>query len=365
MTRPLKTLVLVLALAVVGAACGDSGDDATTTTAAPATTAAATTTTAAPTTTMAPEDPVSLIYVSPNPLGVNNFLILGEVGTQRVADRRGGTWKTFESVDDSTRRANIEAAIDEAPDIVVLTTFTLVEMADEYSKANPDQKFIIIDACPDEPAPNLHCGVFREHEGAYLLGVMAGHLSEAKQIGSVVALDIPFFKRWWQSFAEGAQSVDASIENSAVFIAGDNPFSDPARAKELALSLAAQGLDHIFAVGAGSNGGVFEAAEEADFLSYGVDVNECPSAPGRIVDNNLKLVDAVVEQLIEQVLDGTAGPVVSFGLAEGGTGVMALHPDLATSECVIADHPDIIEEVRAIADGIIDGSIVVNDPLFG
>ena len=363
MTRPLKTLVLVLALAVVGAACGDSGDDATTTTAAPATTAAATT--AAPTTTMAPEDPISLIYVSPNPLGVNNFLILGEVGTQRVADRRGGTWKTFESVDDSTRRANIEAAIDEAPDIVVLTTFTLVEMADEYSKANPDQKFIIIDACPDEPAPNLHCGVFREHEGAYLLGVMAGHLSEAKQIGSVVALDIPFFKRWWQSFAEGAQSVDSSIENSAVFIAGDNPFSDPARAKELALSLAAQGLDHIFAVGAGSNGGVFEAAEEADFLSYGVDVNECPSAPGRIVDNNLKLVDAVVEQLIEQVLDGTAGPVVSFGLSEGGTGVMALHPDLATSQCVIADHPDIIEEVRAIADGIIDGSIVVNDPLFG
>jgi len=159
--------------------------------------------------------------------------------------------------------------------------------------------------------------------------------------------------------------VDASIENSAVFIAGDNPFSDPARAKELALSLAAQGLDHIFAVGAGSNGGVFEAAEEADFLSYGVDVNECPSAPGRIVDNNLKLVDAVVEQLIEQVLDGTAGPVVSFGLAEGGTGVMALHPDLATSQCVIADHPDIIEEVQATAEGIIDGSIVVNDPLFG
>ena len=356
------------------AACGDSDTEevvattATTvaTTAASAETTAAATTeaTTTPTTTAAAE-PISLIYVTPNPMGVNNFLILGEVGTQRVADRRGGTWKTFESVDDSTRRANIEAAIDEAPDVIVLTTFTLVEMADEFSKANPDQHFILIDACPDEPAPNLHCGVFREHEGAYLLGVMAGHLSEAKQIGSVVALDIPFFKRWWESFALGAQSVDPSITNSAVFIAGDNPFSDPARAKELALSLAAQGPDHIFAVGAGSNGGIFEAAEEAGFLSYGVDVNECPSAPGYIVDNNLKLVDAVVEKLIEQVLDGTAGPVVAFGLAEGGTGVMALHPDLATSQCVIAEHPDVIEEVRRIADGIIDGSIVVPDPLFG
>ena len=147
MTRPLKILVLVLALAVVGAACGDSGDDAPATgtgrpTAAPATTAAPTTTADAPTTTMAPEDPVSLIYVSPNPLGVNNFLILGEVGTQlgspsgaavhRLCPQEPIVRKTFESVDDSTRRANIEAAIDEAPDVIVLTTFTLVEMADEY-----------------------------------------------------------------------------------------------------------------------------------------------------------------------------------------------------------------------------------------
>ena len=228
MKRPWRILILALLLALVGVACGDSEpeEEPATTAAAPETTAApateattaateattaateATTAATEATTTTAAAEPVSLIYVSPNPLGVNNFLILGEVGTQRVAERRGGTWKTFESVDDSTRRANIEAAIDEAPDVIVLTTFTLVEMADEYSKANPDQKFIIIDACPNEPAPNLHCGVFREHEGAFLLGVMAGHLSEAKQIGSVAALDIPFFKRWWQSFAEGAQSVD-------------------------------------------------------------------------------------------------------------------------------------------------------------
>ena len=57
--------------------------------------------------------------------------------------------------------------------------------------------------------------------------------------------------------------------------------------------------------------------------------------------------------------------MVSFGLAEGGTGVMALQPGLADSQCLIADHPEIVEEVRAVAEGIIDGSIVVNDPLFG
>ncbi|MCQ3803540.1 MAG: BMP family ABC transporter substrate-binding protein [bacterium] len=312
-------------------------------------------------------DGPSLIYVTPNPIGVNKFLELGQVGTQRVADELGGAWKTFESTNDSDRRANIEAAIDEAPDVVVLTTFTLVELADELSKANPDQKFILIDACPDEPAANLHCGVFREHEGAYLLGIMAGHLSQAKEIGSVVALDIPFLHRWSDSFALGAQSIDPSITDTQVFIGGDNPFSDPARAKEQALAVAARGADHIFAVGAGSNGGIFEAAVQEGFLSYGVDVNQCPEAPGHIVDNNLKLVDVLVEQLAKQVIDGTAGPVVAFGLAEGGTGVVALSSDeeLADSQCVIADHPDIVAAVREARDGIVAGDIVVPDPLFG
>jgi basic membrane protein A len=339
--RVVLGITVMLALALLASACGGEEE-------------------------AAPDGP-SLIYVTPNPIGVNKFLELGQVGTQRVAEELGGSWRTFESTNDSDRRANIDAAIDEAPDVVVLTTFTLLELADEVSKANPDQQFILIDACPNEPAANLHCGVFREHEGAYLLGIMAGRLSQAKQIGSVVALDIPFLHRWSDSFALGAQSIDPSITDTQVFIGGDNPFSDPARAKEQALAVAARGADHIFAVGAGSNGGIFEAAQQEGFLSYGVDINQCPNAPGSIVDNNLKLVDVLVEQLAKQVLDGTAGSVVDFGLAEGGTGVVALASDeeLAESQCVIADHPDIVAEVRAARDGIVAGDIVVPDPLFG
>lgn len=341
-----RAAALTIAMAMIVAACGtaDTGDDAT-----------------------AGDDGggdgPSLIYITPNPIGVNKFLELGQVGTERVADELGGTARTFESTDDSSRRANIEAAIDEAPDVIVLTTFTLVEMADEFSKANPDQEFILIDACPEEPAANLHCGVFREHEGAYLLGIMAGNLTETGQIGSVGAIDIPFLHRWTDSFALGAQSIDSSITDTQMWIGGDNPFSDPARAKEQALALAARGADNIFAVGAGSNGGIFEAAMDVDFLTYGVDVNQCPEAPGHVVDNNLKLVDVLVEQLAQQVLDGTAGGVVSFGLAEGGTGVVALSDDLADSGCVIAEHPDIVDQVRQAAQDIIDGNITVPDPL--
>lgn len=338
---------VVLALGMILGACGGDGEGAETTAAEG-------------------EEAPTFIYITPNPIGINAFLELGQIGTERVAERLGGTSRTFESTDLNSRRANLEAAIEDAPTVIVLTTFEFTELAGEFATANPDQQFILIDACPESETPieNLHCGVFREFEGAYLLGLMAGNLTETKQVGSVVALDIPFLHRYSDSFALGAQAIDPAITDSQVFIGGDNPFADPARAKEQALAVAAQGADHIFAVGAGSNGGIFEAATEVGFLSYGVDVNQCPDAPGSIVDNNLKLVDNVVEQLLDGILAGTAGPIASFGLAEGGTGVMALTDELADSGCVIADHPDIVEQVQAAADQIIAGDLVIPDPLF-
>lgn len=353
MTHPSKRRwpALLAGLALVVAACGGATDGD-----APTDGDGATDTT--------PGDGPSFIYVTPNPIGINKFLELGEVGTERAAEKHGGSARTFESTDLNSRRANLEAAVEEAPDVIVLTTFEFTELSAEFAAANPDQAFILIDACPEEPPANLACGVFREHEGAYLLGIEAGLLTESNQIGSVVALDIPFLHRWSDSFALGAESVNPEVEDSQVFIGGDNPFSDPARAKEQALSLAAQGADNIFAVGAGSNGGIFEAAQEEGFLTYGVDVNQCPEAPGQIVDNNLKLVDVVVETLIDQVLEGSAENFNSFGLAEGGTGVIALQDDVADSECVIADHPEIIEQVKETAQQIIDGSLEVPDPLF-
>lgn len=311
-------------------------------------------------------DGPSFIYITPGPIGVNKFLELGKIGTDRAAAALGGTSQTFESTDLNSRQTNLEAAIAQKPDVIVLTTFEFLDDSKTYADANPDQQFILIDACPDSPPANLHCGVFREHEGAYLLGLMAGNLSETKKIGSVVALDIPFLHRWSDSFAIAARSVDPAINDSQVFVGGDNPFSDPARSKEQALALAAQGLDHIFAVTAGGNGGVFEAAKEAGFLSYGVDVNQCPDAPGFIVDSNLKLVDNVVESLINDIMDdGQAEVFNSFGLKEGGTGVVALSEDLTASQCVIADHPDIVEKVKAAAAEIIAGTLVVADPIAG
>lgn len=349
-------------LSLVAGACGSDEDKADETTATTVASGDSTATSTGESTAPDGEAP-SFIYITPTPIGPNKFLELGKTGTDAAAERLGGTSKTFESTDLNSRRANLEAAVEEQPSVIILTTFDFVDLAAEFATANPEQEFILIDTCPEAPTENLHCGVFRENEMSYLLGVMAGSLSESGKVGSVGALDIPFIHRFTDSFALGAQSVNPDVVDSQVFIGGDNPFSDPATAKEQALALHAQGADHVFAGASGSNGGTFEAAAEEDFFAYGSDVNQCDLAPGHIVDNALKLVDVLTEQLIDQVLAGTAGPVVSFGLAEGGVGVVALQDDVADSGCVIAEYPDVIAAVAEARDGIIDGSIVVPDPV--
>jgi hypothetical protein len=42
------------------------------------------------------QDKPLFVYVSPNPIGVNDFLKLGKVGTERVALEFGGQAKTYE-----------------------------------------------------------------------------------------------------------------------------------------------------------------------------------------------------------------------------------------------------------------------------
>jgi basic membrane protein A len=302
------------------------------------------------------------IYVTNTPIGINKFLELGKIGVEAAAVEFNGTSEVYESTDDQSRRSNVEAAIAKSPEAIVLITFDFTDMSKEYAEANPDQNFILIDACPDAPPANLHCAVFREQEASYLVGIQAGMLSKTGKIGSILAVDIPFLHRYSDSFALGAASVNASISDTQLAIGGNNPFADPAKAKEQALSLFASGADHVFAAAAGSNGGVFEAAAESGGFGYGVDVNQCPMAPGAVVDNTIKAVDVLVVKEIGKILDGTAVSITSYGLAEGGMDLTSLMAGAETSQCVVMEHPDVIEAVKKAKQQIIDGTITVPDP---
>jgi basic membrane protein A len=307
----------------------------------------------------------SIIVITPNPVGGNNFLQLAVDGAKKVAADKNLDLKVFESTDPTSIQQNVEAAVRAKPDIVVGVSFSLQDAFATVPKDNPDQQFLLVDACPDPQPENVTCASFREHEAAYLAGVEAGLLSQSKKIGVVAALDTPFIRRWVDPFAAGAASVDPAVASTPLFVGGDNPFGDPARGKAQAQVLADQGADQVLAAASGSNVGTFEVAATGAFQAYGVDVNQCDAAKGHVVDNVLKHVDVALEGAVNEILDGKTGGAKEFGLKENGVGLTALEDDVKSSGCLIADHPDVIAKVKEVQQQIIDGKVTVDDPAAG
>ena len=96
-----------------------------------------------------------------------------------------------------------------------------------------------------------------------------------------------------------------------------------------------------------------------------MDVNRCLDAPGYVIDNTLKGVDAALLNSVDAIMSGAKSSVSAVGLKEGGMSVIALDGDgLADSKCLIADYPDVVSKVREVAATIIDGSLTLPDPMF-
>ncbi len=309
----------------------------------------------------------TIVYVSPNPIGNNPFLVMGKEGTDEAATKHGANSSTIESDTPQAILENLYVAANEGADIIVALSFSAVDPVAEVAAVSPDTQFLLVDACLQGERPkNVHCAVFREHEASFLMGAMAAMQTKTGKLGVVSAIDIPFLHRFTDGFADGARFVSPDVSVAVRWVGGQNPFSDPVRAKEQALALKAAGADVIYAAAAGGNFGIYEAAPKAGFNIMGVDANHCDLSGGTMFDSALKRVDEAIMQSVDAIMEGANQTFTSYGLAENGVGGVVLYSDsnLAASGCLIADFPDDIAKLRDISKKIISGDIKVKDPLF-
>ena len=183
--------------------------------------------------------------------------------------------------------------------------------------------------------------------------------------GIVTALDIPFLRRYTEAYAQGARGAKPGMVVDVRYVGGPNPFGDPVRAKEQALALRAAGAEIIFTATSGGDFGVFDAARAQGFKVLSVDVNRCPNAPGLVIDNTLKHIEKVILQSVERIESGAKAELRSYGLKEGGMGLMALDDaGLAKSGCLVATRPDVVQKLRALAQDIVSGKLPIEDPMM-
>ena len=100
------------------------------------------------------------------------------------------------------------------------------------------------------------------HEPCYLMGILAGVMTEANRIGMVGGYPIGEVNRLFHAFMNGARSVNPAVEFKVTFI---DSWYDPPKAKAAALVQIEAGIDVLFA----ERAGVVEAAREHGLIAFG------------------------------------------------------------------------------------------------
>ncbi len=232
----------------------------------------------------------------------------------------------------------------------------LIIVAGEY----PDQNFALIDMVVDNT--NVASLTFRSNEGSYLLGVVAGMKSETGKIGFVGGMEIPLILDFFVGYEAGAKWANPDIEVLSPVYVGS--WGDPAKAKELAVSLVENGADMIFAAAGGSTLGALEAADEQGVTGLGVDACMDYLNPSMYASMTKRVDIAVYEMILDAMVDKFEGGFKSGGISDGWVGMCRLPSEEAYwEELFDFKHPALPEEIASkVADArnqIIAGDISV------
>jgi basic membrane protein A and related proteins len=189
--------------------------------------------------------------------------------------------------------------------------------------AYPKVHFACVDCAvtPDESPPgNVASLLFREEEGSFLVGAVAGLMTKTQHVGFVGGMTLPLIRKFEVGYAQGVKSVCPACEvHSAYAGATFDAFKDPAKGKTLAISQVSAGADVIFHASGATGHGVFEGARDAHVLAIGVDADQYDEMPGTVVTSMIKRLDVAVFDAIKGVTEHRfEGGVTVLGLKEGG-----------------------------------------------
>ncbi len=228
-------------------------------------------------------------------------------------------------------------------DLIIGVGFAQAPIMEQVAKEYPNIHFAIVDGVSQ--LPNVASLVFKEHEGSYLVGMLAAKASRTGTIGFLGGMDIGLIHRFEGGYEEGARSVNPNIRVIQNYVGvTDAAWNNPGKGKELALAQIGKGADVIFTAAGNSGLGAFDAVEQmgmkdgrATHFVIGVDSNQNMVKPGFVLTSMVKRVDNAVYSIVDDVVKGKfqAGFHV-YGLDKDGVGYAMdeFNKELVTPEMI-------------------------------
>ena len=276
-------------------------------------------------------------------------------GAERFKQETGIEYREFEIQSDAQREQALRRFAQQGNNPIVVAGFAQASAMEAVAAEFPDTQFQIIDAVID--LPNVRSVVFKEHEGSYLVGMMAALKSETGTVGFVGGMDIGLIRKFACGYVQGVKAVnpDATVIQNMTGTTGA-AWNDPVKGGELAKGQIDQGADVVYHAAGGTGRGVLQAAADAGKLGIGVDANQNYLHPGQVLTSMLKRVDVAVYNAFMDAKNGEFTPGVQvLGLAEEGVGYAVDE----NNEALLSD--DMVATVEDAKAKIISGEIQVHD----
>jgi basic membrane protein A len=271
-------------------------------------------------------------------------------GAERWKLETGQPYAEFEIANAAQREQAARRFAERGADPIVAVGFPQASSIATVARDFPQRHFAIVDAVVLRP--NVQSFVYREHEGAFLAGLLAALASKTGAVGFVGGQDIPLVRKVMCGYQQGAKYGNPRIRLLSAMTGTTNAaWTDPARGAELARTQAAEGADVIFAAAGTTGLGVLQAMADLGLLGIGVDSNQNELHPGHMLTSMIKHTDVAVYRAFKGVQPG----VTTLGLREGG---LELAFDNENAALVT---PTMRARVDAARTAIIDGSLRVID----
>ncbi|GAA0201420.1 BMP family protein [Haladaptatus pallidirubidus] len=323
---------------------------------------------------------VGMVYATGG-LGDNSFNDMAHTGIQQAEQELGVSYKNVEpsspsDVEGQQRRFAQSQNHNLICCIGFVQTSGLVSNAQQF----PDQNFMLVDSVAEKEngdlIQNVSNYVFKEHQGSFQVGHLAGLLTQQEfsaadsatksgetVVGFVGGEEVPLIKKFEAGYKAGVAHASEDVEVRTAYAGA---FNDPVAGKEAAVSMYEDGADIVYHAAGGTGTGVFEAAQQKGLFAIGVDSDQS-KAEGTaqfsnvILASMVKHVNEAVFQATKNVVDGNfkGGSVNNLGLETNG--IEAVYGADLGSEIPDDVKSKLEESRKAIVDGDIEVPTTVDE----
>ncbi len=363
------TAALAVSATLAIAGCGSSSSPASTsTTSAPASSAAA----------VSGAKALGCMVTDTGGIDDRSFNASSWAGMQAAAAADSNlTVKYLQSTTQSDYAPNINTFLSEKCNIIVTVGFLMGAATEAAAKANPNQKFAIVDCSyasgclTGTHEPNIDQLVFDTVQDGFLGGYLAAGMTKTGKVATFGGENIGTVTIYMDGFWDGVQYYN-SKHGTHVQVLGWNEqtqkgsftgnFTNQTTGETLTQTFITEGADIIFPVAGNVGLGAAKAVQDADNAAgsdkvnlFWVDTDGCVSAPqycSYFITSVTKGIVAAVKTSVLSAVNGTFTGGTYVGTLSNGGAILAPYHDFASKV------PAALQaEIAQLETGIENGSI--------